>query len=152
MQAISLQAAYRRWRGFSPVIALIVIAILVLLVVLGKRYVKMTQKDPDLCYDLKPWKEWRLREASEKPIPEPLPEMPVITEDLKFDTNLKKKGSTDPRGELLLYIGTDGGVGGNWSGTYYKGRERNFDIILVILFRCKSMRVLLETGTNSKFE
>lgn len=129
MQAISLQAAYRRWRGFSPVIALIVIAILVLLVVLGKRYVKMTQKDPDLCYDLKPWKEWRLREASEKPIPEPLPEMPVITEDLKFDTNLKKKGSTDPRGELLLYIGTDGGVGGNWSGTYYKGRERNFDIM-----------------------
>jgi hypothetical protein len=129
MQAISLQAAYRRWRGFSPVIALIVIGILVLLVVLGKRYVKITQKDPDLCYDLKPWKEWRLRESSEKPIPEPLPEMPVITEDLKFDTNLKKKGSTDPRGELLVYISTDGGVGGNWSGTYYKGRERNFDIM-----------------------
>jgi len=89
----------------------------------------MTQKDPDLYYDLKPWKEWRLREASEKPIPEQLAEQPVITEMLKFDTNLKKKGSEDPRGELLVYIGTNGGVGGNWSGTYYKGRERNFDIM-----------------------
>ena len=129
MQAICLRTAFRRYQGFSPVIALIIIAILVVIVFLGQRYMKKTQKDPDLCYDLKPWKEWRLREASEKPIPEQLAEQPVITEVLKFDTNLKKKGSEDPRGELVVFIGPDGGVGGSWSGTYYKGRERNFHIM-----------------------
>ena len=130
MQAIRLRATFRRYRGFSPLIALIIIAILVVIVFLGQRYMKkMAQRDPDLCYDLKPWKEWRLREASEKPIPEQLAEQPVITEVLKFDTNLKKKGSEDPRGELVVFIGPDGGVGGSWSGIYYKGRERNFHIM-----------------------
>ena len=89
MRTIYLRAGFRRWRGFSPVIALIIIAVLVLAVFLGKRYMKATAKDPDLCYDLKPWKEWRLREASEKPIPEISAEQPALTEGLKFDTNLK---------------------------------------------------------------
>lgn len=125
MRTICLRAAFRRWRGFSPVIALIIIALLVLVVFLGQRYMKATAKDPDLCYDLKPWKEWRLREASEKPIPEISAEQPALTED----TNLKDKESGEPRGELALYIGPDGSIGGSWGGTYYKGRERNFHIM-----------------------
>ena len=129
MRSIQLHKPREKRRGFSPVIALIIIAVLVLVVFLGQRYMKATAKDPDLCYDLKPWKEWRLREASEKPIPEISAEQPALTEVLKFDTNLKDKESGEPRGELAVYIGTDGGVSGSWGGTYYKGRKRSFQIM-----------------------
>ncbi|MHC4640759.1 MAG: hypothetical protein ACYS32_03875 [Planctomycetota bacterium] len=129
MKSIQLQNLRDRCRGFSPILALIIIGLLILIVFLVPRYMKATAKDTDLCYDLKPWKEWRLREASEKPIPEISSEQPALTEELKFDTNLKDKESGDPRGELAVYIGPDGSVGGSWGGAYYKGRERNFDIM-----------------------
>jgi len=129
MRSIQLQTLRGRCGGFPPVLALIIIGLLVLVVFLVPRYMKATAKDPDLCYDLKPWKEWRLREGSEKPIPEISAEQPALTEELTFDTNLKDKESGEPRGELAVYIGTDGGVGGNWSGLYYKGRKRSFQIM-----------------------
>jgi hypothetical protein len=129
MRIIQLDKARGRRRGFSPLLALIIIGLLVLVVFLGQRYMKATAKDPDLCYDLKPWKEWRLREASEKPIPEISAEQPALTEGLKYDTNLKNKEGGEPRGELVVFIGPEGSVSGNWSGTYHKGRERSFQIM-----------------------
>ncbi len=129
MRIIQSHKPRERRRGFSPLLALIIIGLLVLVVFLGRRYMKATVKDPDLCYDLKPWKEWRLREASEKPIPEISAEQPALTEGLKYDTNLKNKEGGEPRGELVVFIGPDGSVSGSWSGIYHKGRERSFQIM-----------------------
>lgn len=129
MQYVRLHGWHQRYRAISAILALVVIAILVCVVVGVKWYMKATTKDPDLCYDLKPWKEWRLREASPKPEQELSAEQPDITELLRFDTNLSDKDSNKPRGELGLAIGPDGSVSGRWYGIYHKGRTRSFQIL-----------------------
>ncbi|MBW8040800.1 MAG: hypothetical protein FVQ85_12460 [Planctomycetes bacterium] len=129
MRGIDLRPVPRRYRGISPILALLLIAALFCAVVGVKWYMKANVKDPDLCDDLMAWKEWRLREASEKPIQKPSAEHPVITEGFKFDTNLSEKDGTEPRGELLFFVGPDGGVAGSWHGLYWKTRERNVQIM-----------------------
>jgi hypothetical protein len=86
-------------------------------------------KDPDLYDYPEAWKEWRVREASEKPIQEPSAEHPDITEGLKFDIDLSDKESKGPRGELVFFVGPDGGVSGNWNGFYWKTRTVNIQIM-----------------------
>jgi hypothetical protein len=109
--------------------ALLLIAVLVGIVIFVQWHMKATIKDPDLYDYPEPWKEWRVRESSEKPVQEISAEQPAMTEALKYDTNLSEKDSKEPRGELILIIGSEGGVGGNWNGFYHKGRERSFQIM-----------------------
>lgn len=129
MRAIHLHSGLRRYRGVSPVVALVVIAVLVCVVVGVKWYMKATVPDPDLCYDLKPWREWRLREVNPKPSQELSSEHPDISESLRYDTNLRDTDSNMPRGELSVFIGSKGSVSGKWYGTYHKGRTRSFQIL-----------------------
>jgi hypothetical protein len=110
-------------------VALVAIAVLVCVVVGVKWYMKATVPDPDLRYDLKPWKEWRIRESSEKPDQELSSEHPDVNEGLVFDTNLSDKDSNMPRGELKVFIGSEGSVGGSWYGMYWKTRTRNFQVM-----------------------
>jgi len=129
MRAIHLGWGLRRYRGISPIVALVVIAVLVCVVVGVRWYMKSTVPDPDLCDDLKPWKEWRIRQASQKPRQEPSDEQPDITKLLRFDTNLRDEDGNMPRGELALAIVSDGSVSGRWYGTYHKERTRSFQIM-----------------------
>jgi hypothetical protein len=110
--------------------ALFLIACLVCFVIVIKWHLKSTVKDPDLYDYPEAWKEWRVREKSEKSIQEPSAEHPDISEGLKFDTNLSEKDSKEPRGEMVMLVGPDGGVGGNWNGFYHKGRTRSFQIMV----------------------
>jgi hypothetical protein len=109
--------------------ALFLIACLVCFVIFLRWHLKSTIQDPDLYDYPEAWKEWRVREKSEKPIQEPSAEHPDISEDLKFDTNLSEKESKNPRGEMILFVGPNGGVGGNWNGSYHRGQTRSFQIM-----------------------
>jgi hypothetical protein len=129
MRTIHLRLLQQKDRGVSPVLALLVIVGLVCLVVFVRWYMKSAVKDPDLCYDLKPWKEWRLRESSQKPKQELSTEQPAITDLLKFDTNLSDAETGEPRGELGAFIGPGGSVSGSWYGLYWKTRTRNFQVM-----------------------
>lgn len=129
MRAIHLRSEVRRNRGDSSILALFLIACLVCIVIFLKWYLKSPVQDPDLHDYPEPWKEWRVRESSEKPGQELSAEQPDISEGLKFDTNLSDKESKEHRGEMLLFVGPGGGVAGNWNGLYHKGRARNFQIM-----------------------
>jgi hypothetical protein len=109
--------------------ALFLIACLVCFVIVLKWHVKSTVKDPDLYDYPEAWKEWRVREKSEKPAQELSTEHPDISEGLKFDTNLSDKESKEPRGEMVLFVGPGDGVTGTWKGFYYKGRTRNYQVM-----------------------
>lgn len=129
MRAIHLREGQRRYGGSSLVRVLLIIAGLVCVAVFVQWYMKPPDKDPDLCDDLKPWIEWRIRERSQKPEQEPSGKQPDITKTLDFDMNLIDKDINKPRGEMLLAIGTKGSVSGRWYGFYWKTRTRNFQII-----------------------
>ena len=91
-------------------------------------WVKNNKPDPDTAEGLKPWKEWRLREESEKPVPEVRAEQAQITTSLKYDANVKLAETGDPRGEVLMWVTPVGQVWGAWSGSYYNTRKMNCDI------------------------
>jgi len=91
--------------------------------------VKTSAKDPDLYDGLKPWKEWRLRQASKKPEQKPSAEQPDITKGVQFDTNVSDQGTDEPRGELSFVILPDGSVSGRWYGFYHKKGKINFQIL-----------------------
>lgn len=129
MTATLLHSGLRRNRGDSYLWILVLIACLVCIVFFLKWYLKSSVQDPDLHDYPEVWKEWSVREASKKPIQEPSAEQPDISEGIKFDTNLSDKESGEPRGEIILFVGHDGGVAGNWNGLYHKGRTRSFQIM-----------------------
>lgn len=129
MRAIHLRSGVRRNRGDSSLLALILIACLVCIVIFLKWYLKSAVQDPDLYDYPEAWKEWRVREASEKPIQEPSAEHPDITEGLKINTNLSDKESKERRGEMVLFVSPDGGVSGDWNGFYWKTRTVNIQIM-----------------------
>lgn len=116
-----------RNRCGSAIIWLIALGALFVIVFCVRWYLKEAPKDPDLCDDLMPWKEWRLRQTAEKAPEEPSKQQPVLSKRLLFDTNANLQN--EPRGELLLSISPDGTVGGRWSGQYYKKPKINFDIM-----------------------
>ena len=130
MRAIHLRPILRRCRGISPGMALFLIACLVCFVIVLKWHLKSMVKDPDLYDYPEAWKEWRVRESSEKPIQEPSAEHPDITEGLKFNANLSDKESKERRGEIVLFVSPDGGVAGNWNGFYWKTRTVNIEIMV----------------------
>jgi hypothetical protein len=108
---------------------LVLIACLVCIVIFLKWYLKSSVKDPDLYDYAEAWKEWSVREASEKPIQKPSGEQPDISGGLKFDTNLSATDSKEPRGEIILFVGPGGGVAGGWNGLYHKGQSRSYQIL-----------------------
>ena len=114
-------------RSGSALVGLIAVVVLVIVVACVQWYRKGKAKDPDLCDDLTPWKEWRLRETSTKPPAQPSGGQPVITKMLTFDTNAYVGG--EPRGAIGLMIFPDGTLNGAWSGQYYKRQKVNFDIM-----------------------
>lgn len=129
MRAIHLRAGLRKNRGDSSLTALVLIACLVCIVIFLKWYLKSPVKDPDLYDYQEAWKEWRAREKSEKPAQPLSPEQPALTGLLKYDTNLSEKESKEPRGEMLLFVGPDGGVTGGWHGLYWQTRTVNIQIM-----------------------
>ena len=60
MQTINLWCFAGTKRSASALLGLVIVIALVLLVYFAQLYMKSTTKDPDLCDDLTPWKEWRL--------------------------------------------------------------------------------------------
>jgi hypothetical protein len=56
-------------RRGSALIALIAILVLAGVIYGIQWWIKSKTPDPDTVMDLAPWKEWRIREESEKPIP-----------------------------------------------------------------------------------
>jgi len=129
MRAIHLWSGLRRNRGDSSLTILILIACLVCIVIFLKWYLKTPVKDPDLYDYPEAWKEWRARGKFKKPAQPLSPEQPALTELLKYDTNLSDKESSEPRGEMLLFVGPEGSVRGGWHGLYWKTRTVNFQLI-----------------------
>lgn len=127
MKSANLQWLAERNRPASALVGLLIVIALVFLVYFVQWYLRKTAKDPDICYDLTPWKEWRLRQSSEKPQQEPSEEQPDITETVRFDTNAELR--SEPRGEIWLAMHPDGTVMGSWYGRYYKKPKINFDIM-----------------------
>ncbi len=129
MRPIHLRSGVRRCRGISPVMALFLIVCLVCFVIVIKWHLKSMIKDPDLYDYPEAWKEWGVREKSDKPAQELSTEHPDISEGLKFDMYLSDKDSNEPRGEMVLFVGPGDGVAGTWKGLYYKGRTLNYEIM-----------------------
>lgn len=125
-QSAKFQHSVKRNRSGSALVWLLIVLGLAFVVYAVQWYLKGSRKDPDLCYDLAPWKEWRLRETSTKPPQEPSEEQPNIIGVLRFDTNARFQD--EPRGEITLSIFPDGSVAGRWYGQYYKKKKINFDI------------------------
>jgi hypothetical protein len=88
-------------------------------------YLKKTAPDPDLRDDLPPWKEWRIREKSEKPPGELSDIQPDISNQLGYDTNARLAETNDHRGEVSFSIYPDGTVAGGWHGQYYSLQKFN---------------------------
>lgn len=129
MRAIHIRSGLRRNRGDSYLWILVLIACLVFIVIFLKWYLKSSVQDPDLHDYPEAWKEWSVREASKKPSQEPSAVQPDISEGVKIETNLSDKESGEPRGEMILFVGPDGGVAGNWNGLYHKGESRSYQIL-----------------------
>jgi hypothetical protein len=110
-------------------VALVILIALVCIVYVVRLYLRETPQDPDVVEGLKPWKEWRYRESSEKPPQEPSAEQPDISQGLEYETNAKLPGAGDPRGAIEFVVGSDGSVAGRWHEYYYKKPKINFDIM-----------------------
>jgi len=117
----------RRRSAGSAAVGLIVVIVLVIAVFIARSLLREKVKDPDIFHDLSPWKEWKFREALNRPPEQPTAEQPALSELLRYNTNLDFQG--EPRGELELWLRADGGVSGAWLGQYYKKPKINFDIM-----------------------
>lgn len=128
MQCVHLQRRLQTGRRGSALLGLLIVIALAGLVYFGQWWLKRTAKDPDLCHDLMPWQEWRLRESIEEPPPEPSEVQPKLTETIKFDVSAKAKDvKSTPRGQISLVINPNGTVRGGWGGNYYNDDKVNFD-------------------------
>jgi hypothetical protein len=127
MRSKELFPEYKSRRG-NAVVGLIVVLLLVVVVFGFQRYQKSHTPNPDTANDLKPWKEWRLREKSEKPVGPISEKQAKIPGSIKFDMNAHLPGTEDSRGELALFIGSEGQVTGAWSGIYSNAKRDNFDV------------------------
>ena len=127
MSNIELFPKSKNRRG-NAIVGLIVVLLLVGLVYGFHRYRKSHTPDPDTAKDLTPWKEWQLREKSEKPIPPISDKQAKIPGALKFDVIVRLPGTENSRGELALLISSEGQIGGNWSGSYSNDKKDSFDI------------------------
>jgi hypothetical protein len=105
LRAEGLSAQARRG---NALIGLIVILVLVGVVYGVQRWLKSRTPDPDTALDLTPWKEWRVREQSQKPVPELRPEQPKITGMLKYDANVEQPKTGAAAGEVLMWITSEG--------------------------------------------
>lgn len=115
-------------RRGNAIVGLIIVLLLVAVVYGVQRYMKSHTPDPDTAQDLTPWKEWQLREKSEKPVPPISEKQAKVTGAIKFDMNAHLMGTEDPRGELALFVGSEGQISGNWSGTYSNDKKDNIDV------------------------
>ena len=61
MRTINFPCFISTNRSASALLGLVVVIALALLVYFAQLYLKSTTKDPDLCDDLAPWKEWRAK-------------------------------------------------------------------------------------------
>jgi hypothetical protein len=128
MEAAQLYRSPKTNRQASALLGLLIVIALAAVVYLGQWWLKKTAKNPDLCQDLAPWKEWRLRQASENDRPTPSAEQPDITEGIEFRAEAEAKGAENsPRGTVQLTVNQDGTVLGNWNGTYYNDAKVNYD-------------------------
>lgn len=127
MQSAHLHRRPQKKRSASALLGLLIVIALAAAIYFAQLYLKKTAKDPDTCHDLAPWKEWRLRQSSEKPAQELFEQQPDITNIILYDTNVRLE--REPRGELRLTIHPDGSVGGMWYGDYYNNSKVNFDIL-----------------------
>jgi hypothetical protein len=118
---------YKNRRG-NAVVGLIIVLLLVAVVYGFQRYMKSHTPNPDTAQDLTPWKEWRIREKSEKPVPPISANQAKIPGSIKFDMNAHLPGTENSRGELNLFIGSEGHVTGAWSGIYSNEKRDNFDV------------------------
>ncbi len=134
MRENSMWCAAKGRRG-SAIIGLVAVVVLVLIVIGVQKWLKANQPDPDVA-DLPPWKEWRLRENSQKPIPPLRQEQVRITKALEYDTNVElpgtgasaEPGAGQPRGEVRLMVSPEGQAWGQWSGSYYNSKKASCDI------------------------
>jgi hypothetical protein len=127
MRNKELFAKFQSRRG-NAIVGLIIILLLVAVVYGVQRYMKSHTPDPDIVQDLTPWKEWRLREKSEKPVPPITEKQAKIPGALKFDMTPRLQGTEDSRGELALHVSSEGAIYGNWSGTYSNAKKDNIDV------------------------
>lgn len=116
-------------RSGSAIVVLIVLVVVVCVILVAKMVLKEKPQDANLVEGLTPWKEWRMRQTWTEPPAEPSAEQAQIPDFLSYDTNVKLKDATDPRGELMLSLAPDGEVSGGWYGSYYKKPKINFDIM-----------------------
>jgi hypothetical protein len=129
MKFTNLQWLAERNRPASALVGLLIVIALVFLVYFVQWYLRKTAKDPDICHDLMPWKEWRLRQSSEKPQQGPSEEQVKLTESLAYDSNLRVKDGDEPRGEIRFVVKPEGSVFGEWYGMYHRGRTASFQIM-----------------------
>jgi hypothetical protein len=115
-------------RRGNALLGLIAILVLVGVVIGVQRYLKSRTPDPDTALDLTPWKEWRIREQSKKPVPELLPEQPKITGMLKYEANVELPKTSAAAGEITMWISSEGQVGGTWAGNFYNEKKVNYDV------------------------
>jgi hypothetical protein len=128
MQFAPLRYLRQRNGSGSMLVGLLIVVGLALIIFGVQLYLKKTAKDPDVSLDLMPWKEWRLREASEKTQPPPSKNQADITEGIEFRASAEAKGTENtPRGDVTLKVQPDGIVIGLWSGNYYNDAKVNFD-------------------------
>ncbi len=116
-------------RSGSALVGLIIVILLVVIVAGVQWYLKITAKDPDTYDGLTPWKEWRLRESSQKPQEKPSEEQVKLTEALDYDSNVSVKNGSEPRGEIRFVINPKGFVIGTWYGQYHKTSTTHFQIM-----------------------
>ena len=119
---------FKNRRG-NAIVGLIIVLLLIGLVYGFQRYRKSHTPDPDTAKDLTPWKEWQLREKSEKPVPPISEKQAKITGAIKFDVIARLPGTESSRGELALFVGPEGQIGGNWSGSYSNDKKDSFGVI-----------------------
>jgi len=115
-------------RGSSAALALLAILILVVIVAGVQWWMKSHKPDPDTAENLPVWKEWRLREESEKPAAKMREEQPKLIKALEYDANVELPGTGEARGEVGMAISAEGQVFGNWHGNYYNSKKANCDI------------------------
>jgi hypothetical protein len=117
-----------RSRRGNAIVGIIVVLLLVAVVYGIGRYRKSHTPDPDTAQDLTPWKEWQLREKSKKPVLPISEKQAKIPGGVKFDVIARQLGTENSRGELALFISSEGQMGGSWSGSYSNDKKDSFDI------------------------
>ena len=127
MQNVDLHSSTTPIRSGSALVWFLVVVGLVIVIMLVQGVMRKTAKDPDTCFDIEPWTEWRLRKSNARALKEPSEEQPDITEGVRYDVSVNYQDEN--RGEMDLVIQPDGTVMGAWHGYYHKEKPKlSFDI------------------------